>query len=209
MMCPDVTSNPQVCMALNASQHHLVTRLTSRSGLHCPTFTITKPTLEEWLNADPNDIIEIGPKHWNPTQHHDDMLQNAPEIMNAFNIEATECQPHCEPVLDAMANTFNDADSDMQAWHDHSGVFHADGTFCTDAWDINPFGTINTNGTFSTDAWDKDPNWLTEDFQPNCHSALMPMMRMTFHHSNHATPVQLSMARTQHPRMRWMNFWKT
>ena len=126
-----------------------------------------KPTLDEWLNPDPEDIIKIGPKHWNPTHHHDDMMENSPGVLNAFNIDVTECQPHFEPVLDTMANVLVDANnlSDMQAWHDHRVISHEDGTFCTDMWDINPFGTINTDGTFFTDAWDKDPTWMAENFQ--------------------------------------------
>ena len=170
---------------------------------------------------------------WNPTQHHDDMMEHSPGVLNAFNIEVTECQPHCEPVLDTMANALVDENnlSDMQAWHDHRVISHEDGTFCTDMWDINPFGTINTDGTFFTDAWDKDPTWMAENFQVNAltvqpdtetdefvdmsdlhtrgsHSFKTMMMGMTLYPFNNKALMQPS-TKKRFLMMRWMTSWKT
>ena len=71
------------------------------------------PILDAWVNTNPEDIITIGPKHWNPIHHGD--------ILNAFNVEITGCQPHCEMVLDTLTNALVDENnlSDMQTWKDH------------------------------------------------------------------------------------------
>ena len=68
-----------------------------------------------------------------------------------------------------MANALIHEDTTMcmNAWANHEVTLHGDGSFCTNTWDINPFGSINADGTFSTDAWDKEPTWTAEKFQAN------------------------------------------
>ena len=49
-----------------------------------PTFHLVKPTMEEWLNATEEKIINIACKDWNPQAHHEDNLKTMPPINNVF-----------------------------------------------------------------------------------------------------------------------------
>ena len=55
-------------MKFPGSEHAL--DLETRGAL--PTFRVMKPTMEEYLNAQDNDIVDIAFPNWNPQDHYDE-----------------------------------------------------------------------------------------------------------------------------------------
>jgi hypothetical protein len=59
------------------SEGHVI-NLTTRGALS--TFSVSKPTLSEYLNASESTIVDISIENWNPQEHHEALLQNIPSI---------------------------------------------------------------------------------------------------------------------------------
>ena len=81
-------------MEPNASRLLIFEIIDLKIGDTLLTFTVTKPTMEEWLNASPEDIIQMGIPNWNPKEHCDDFWMEpcyTQEKDGTFHMDTWEC----------------------------------------------------------------------------------------------------------------------
>ena len=52
--------------------------LTTRAALS--TFSVSKPTLQEYLDTPEEEVLDIALEHWNPQEHNEESLENSPSI---------------------------------------------------------------------------------------------------------------------------------
>jgi len=91
--------------SIQTPQGHVI-ELRTRGAL--PTFNVSKPTIEEYHNAKDEDIIDIALKDWNPQDHHEEILDTRPPVVNSFKV-------HQETSVESMINfisQYEDADED-------------------------------------------------------------------------------------------------
>ena len=69
------------------SEHHQVINLFTRGALS--TFQVSKHTLKECLDTPEEDIVDIAIEHWNPQEHHEELLSNTPPIQLDHNVNYT------------------------------------------------------------------------------------------------------------------------
>ena len=77
-----------------------------------PTFSVSKRTLEEYLNAPKDDIVDIVFEHWDRHTHHEDQLETTPPVNNAFTV--TNALDLATTIVTFMSKLV-DADKDLYA----------------------------------------------------------------------------------------------
>ena len=90
------------------------------------TFVILRPIMQEWLSANAEDIIEISPGNWNPQEHHEEALANAPALVNVNSIESSpsgsELTMEHELALDKVVEAV--IGESGKTWEEDCDVFH-------------------------------------------------------------------------------------
>ena len=96
--------------SIKFSNGHIID-LKTRGAL--PTFSVSKPTIEEYLNAPKDDIVNIAFEHWNPQSHHEDQLKTTPPVNITFNV--TTASDQVATTIVTFMLKFIDADEDPYA----------------------------------------------------------------------------------------------
>ena len=87
------------------NQDGTIADLKTRGAL--PTFQLAKPTLEEWNNAKPEDVVVVSHETWDPRTYHHEKLATTPPVVNAFTIQLDQNIQNQESCTDNMSTPGN------------------------------------------------------------------------------------------------------
>ena len=82
-------------------QDGTIVDLKTRGAL--PTFQLTKPTLDKWNNAKPEDVVVVSHETWDPRTYHHEKLATTPPVVNAFTIQLDQNIQNQESCTDNIA----------------------------------------------------------------------------------------------------------
>ena len=102
----DVTSNGTHSIILPEMDRTI--HLTTRAALS--TFTVTKPTLKEYLDTPEEEILDIAIEHWNPQEHNEESLEYTPPIPLPNQINKITYNEHLEKTIDTFCDLNSEDD---------------------------------------------------------------------------------------------------
>ena len=102
-------------------------------------FPISKPTYKEWVNASPNDVINIAIPNWNPHEHHQEHIDVTPPLCHTNSMaHDVDDGTHLSPLLqtgDLDTTEYDDT-------NDHDNSFQCSRISQAYHWETDHYGDV-------------------------------------------------------------------